>query len=96
MTERTRCVQIGLTHPHAAGLRETLLQMPDVKVDGADPIPDHGGAVGIAAIRRLIAAAHGEATAVDSIDDALRVLETLDAAQESARTGRTVRLDRRR
>jgi predicted dehydrogenase len=60
----------------------------------AEPMPGYGGAVGVAAFRRFLAAARGEATAVDSIVDAQRVLETLDAAQESTRTGRVVRPDR--
>ncbi|HEY3108519.1 MAG TPA: Gfo/Idh/MocA family oxidoreductase [Chloroflexota bacterium] len=58
----------------------------------ADPVPGYGGAVGVAAFRRFIAASRGQAAPVDTIEDALRVLETLDAAHESARTGRHVRV----
>jgi predicted dehydrogenase len=55
-----------------------------------DPVPGYGGAVGVAAFRHFIAAMRGEVAPVDTIEDALRVLETLDGAHESARTGRRI------
>ena len=57
-----------------------------------DPIGGYGGGVGLAAIRNFIASIRGNAQPVFRCEDALHVLEVLDAAHESATTGRTVQL----
>ena len=55
-----------------------------------DPIGGYGGGAGIASLRRFIASFRDGTPPLFTPEDALRVLETLDAAQESARTGRRV------
>lgn len=55
-----------------------------------DDVGGYGGGAGIASFRRFIAAFRDGAEPLFTPDDALRVLETVDAAQESARTGRRV------
>lgn len=59
-----------------------------------DAAGGYGGAAGIAALRAFVAAIEGSAPPVFTPDDALRVLETIDAAQMSARTGRRVTVGR--
>ena len=59
----------------------------------ADEAGGYGGAVGIVALRAFIAASRGEGPPVFTPDDALRVLEIIDAAQSSARSGRQITLD---
>ena len=78
-------VRVRSTHPSWAGAPSRVLRFE------ADPAPGYTGAVGVAAFRRFFAATRGEAGPVDTIEDALRVLETLDAAQEAIRTGRNVK-----
>lgn len=58
----------------------------------ADETGGYGGAAGVAALRAFIAASRGEAPPVFTPDDALRVLEIIDAAHASARSGRQVTL----
>jgi predicted dehydrogenase len=55
-----------------------------------EPVSGYEGAVGIETLRRFIASFRDGARAVVSVEDALRVLEVLDAVHESARTGRRV------
>jgi predicted dehydrogenase len=55
-----------------------------------DPVDGYAGSVGMTALRRFIASIREGATPVFTPDDSLRVLEVLDAAQESQRTGRRV------
>ena len=55
-----------------------------------EPVGGYEGAVGIATLRRFIASFRDGAPPVVSVEDALRVLEVLDAVHESARTGRRV------
>lgn len=57
-----------------------------------DQVGGYGGTVGIAALRAFIAAFREGATPAFGTDDILRVLEVLDAAHESDRTGQRVRL----
>ena len=78
-------VEARSTHPSWAAAPNRVLRFE------ADPLPGYAGAVGVAALRRFIAATRGEAEPVDTIEDALRVLETLDAAQEAMRTGCNVK-----
>jgi len=54
----------------------------------------YGGSTGILAMRRFIASFRQGMEPVFTTDDALRVLEVLDAAHESANTGRRVSLGR--
>jgi predicted dehydrogenase len=56
----------------------------------ADPAPGYGGATGVFALRQFIAGFRGQAAPPFTPLDALRILETLDAAGESSRTGRHV------
>jgi predicted dehydrogenase len=63
---------------------------------GGDTVPGYCGAVGVATLRHFIAAMQGEVRPVDCIDDALRVLEVVDAAYASARTGAHVAVERTR
>jgi predicted dehydrogenase len=55
-----------------------------------DQIGGYGGAMGIDVFRRFFAAIRDHAEPAFVPEDALRVLETLDAAQESSRTGQRV------
>lgn len=57
-----------------------------------DPVGGYGGSAGIAARRSFIASFREGAPPMFTPDDALRVLEVLDAAQESSRTGKRVTL----
>jgi len=59
-----------------------------------EPVPGYGRGAGVEAFRRFFAACRGDEPPADSIEDALRVLETLDAAHEAARTGRIVEPER--
>lgn len=58
-----------------------------------DVRPGYGGNWGYEYAAQFLAACRGEATVPASLRDAHRVLEVLDAAYESARTGRTVSVD---
>ncbi len=49
---------------------------------------------GVAVLRRFITTFRGRARPAVTLEDALRVLEVVDAAHESARTGRRVTLAR--
>jgi len=55
-----------------------------------DSVPGYGGAMGILALRAFFAACRDNAPAPFTAYDALRILETLDAANMSSRTGRHV------
>ena len=55
-----------------------------------DPLGGYEGGEGILALRRFIAAFRDGAAPVVGLDDVLRVLEVVDAAHESARTGRRI------
>ncbi len=78
-------VEVRSTHPSWLGAPNRVLRFE------ADPVPGYTGAVGVAALRHFLAATRGDVAPVDTIEDALRVLETLDAAQEAIRTGRNVK-----
>jgi len=54
------------------------------------PVGGYGGGIGIVAMRQFIASFREGVSPAFIPDDALRVLEVLDAAHESARTGRRV------
>lgn len=76
------------THPAwATAPNRTLTFAPD-------EIGGYGGAVGIAVFRAFIAAFREGAAPPFTTDDVLRVLEVIDAAHESSRTGRTIALAR--
>ena len=55
-----------------------------------DPIGGYEGGEGILALRRFIATFRDGASPVVALEDVLRVLEVVDAAHESSRTGRRV------
>jgi len=57
-----------------------------------EPMGGYGGGTGVVALRRFIASFREGASPAFTTDDALRVLEVLDAAHESASTGRCVAL----
>ena len=57
-----------------------------------DAIGGYGGGAGLAARRHFIASIRDGAPSLFTADDALRVLEVLDAARESSRTGLRVAL----
>lgn len=59
-----------------------------------DQIGGYGGAMGIEVFRRFFAAIRDGADPAFVPADALRILETIDAARESSRTGRRVTLSR--
>ena len=75
------------THPSWRSLSRAELVAPD----GGDA---YGGAAGIAAFREFIASFRAAAPPLFTVTDALRVLEIIDAAQESARTGLRVAVNR--
>jgi predicted dehydrogenase len=56
-----------------------------------DPVPGYGGATGIVALRQFFASFRDNAPAPFTAYDALRILETLDAAGRSSNTGRHVK-----
>ena len=64
--------------------REMSLERPEC--------PAYGGAHGLAFFDAFARAVMGDGEPPNSIDDAIRVMEIIDAAYESARTGRHVRL----
>jgi len=58
-----------------------------------DPAGGYGGAMGITALQRFIASFRDGVRPAFTAEDALRVLEVLDAAHESSTTGRRVALE---
>ena len=76
-------------HPawRAAPLRRTRFE--------SEPIGGYCGATGLAAMKHFVASFRGDARPVFESEDAMRVLEVLDAAHDSAKTGRRVQLQQR-
>jgi predicted dehydrogenase len=79
MKSRTLQVETGPDGP-APGLRRMRFQVP--------PSDSYGGAIGERFMRQFIAALHGKAKLPATLDDALRVIRLVEAAQRSARTRR--------
>jgi predicted dehydrogenase len=77
-------IEVRSTHPDWAAAETRVLRF------AADAAEGYGGNVGNIALRRFIASFREGAAPVFTPDDSLRVLEVLDAAQESARSGRRV------
>ena len=81
-------IEVRSTHPAWVPGQTRVLRFTSDQVDG------YGGIVGITALNRFIAAIREGAAPVFTPDDSLRVLEVLDAAQESSRAGHHVRIGR--
>ena len=77
-------VEIRSTHPAWAAAPTRVMRF------AADPMGGYGGGAGSVAIRRFIASFREGAQPEFTPDDALRVLQTLDAAHESSRSGRYI------
>jgi predicted dehydrogenase len=80
--DEERCT-ITSTHPSWEAAPTRTFAMP-----GAN-LPGYGGA-GARLIRAFAAAIRGEGSSGYSIDDAIKSLQIIEAAHESARTGRAV------
>ena len=81
-------IEVRSTHPAWGAGQTRVLRCT------ADPAEGYAGAVGLTALRRFIASFREGAVPVFTPDDSLRVLEVVDAARQSAQTGRRVRVDR--
>ena len=79
-------IEVRSTHPSWVPGQTRVMRFT------SDPVEGYGGGVGLTALRRFIASFREGAAPVFMPDDSLRVLEVLDAAQESARTGQRVRV----
>jgi predicted dehydrogenase len=79
-------IEVRSTHPAWAGAETRTMRF------GADPVEGYAGGVGQTALHRFFASMRDGAPPVFTPRDSLRVLEVLDAAQESARSGRRVTL----
>jgi predicted dehydrogenase len=79
-------VELHSAHPAWATAPTRTLRVSGAQNAG------YGDGQGQAALRNFVAAARGEAKPVFSVDDALRILEVLDAAQRSGASGERVRL----
>jgi predicted dehydrogenase len=77
---------------HSAHPDWTAASTRTVRYD-PDPVDGYGGAMGIAALRCFLASFRKEAEPLFTADDALRVLQVLDAARESAVSGQRVRVE---
>jgi len=83
--EADKAVTIKSTHPDWAGAPKRTFQMPTAEVGGY-------GAEGLALIRQFAAAIRGEGSSGYTVEDAIRSLQIIEAAHESAATGQTVTL----
>lgn len=83
--EAEKAVTIKSTHPDWAGAPKRTFQMPTAEVGGY-------GAEGRALIRQMAAAVRGEGSSGYTVEDAIRSLQIIEAAHESASTGQTVTL----
>ena len=79
-------VELHSAHPAWATAPTRTLRVAGAQNAG------YGDGQGQAALRNFVAAARGEAQPVFTVDDALRILEVLDAAQRSSASGERVRL----
>ena len=77
-------LEVRSTHPEWAAAPTRVLRFEE------DPIGGYGGGAGIVAQRQFIASFRDGVPPMFTTDDILRVLEVLDAAHESSRTGRRV------
>ena len=77
-------LEVRSTHPEWAGAPTRVLRFEE------DPIGGYGGGTGLVARRQFIASFRDGVPPMFTTDDILRVLEVLDAAHESSRTGRRV------
>lgn len=77
-------VRVRSTHPAWATAPTRTLRFE------ADEVPGYGGAMGLLAMQRFVASFTDRSQAAFSPLDALRILEVLDAANESSRGGRRV------
>jgi predicted dehydrogenase len=77
-------IEVRSTHPAWAPGETRVMRFT------SDPVEGYGGAVGMIALRRFISSFRDGAAPVFTPDDSLRILEVLDAAQESSQTGRRI------
>jgi predicted dehydrogenase len=83
--ESEKAVTIKSVNPAWASAPQRKFQVPTAEVGGY-------GAEGRALIRQLAAAIRGEGASGYTVEDAIRSLQIIEAAHESARSGRTVTL----
>lgn len=83
--ESEKAVTIKSVNPAWAGAPQRKFNVPTAEVGGY-------GAEGRALIRQFAAAIGGEGQSGYSVDDAIKSLQIIEAAHESARTGQTVEL----
>jgi predicted dehydrogenase len=83
--EASKSVTIKSTHPAWAGAPLRKFDMPTAQYGGY-------GAEGRALIKAFAAAIRGEGKSGFTVDDAVRSLQIIEAAHESARTGRTMEI----
>ncbi|MBX3051352.1 MAG: Gfo/Idh/MocA family oxidoreductase [Caldilineaceae bacterium] len=83
--EADKSVTIKSTHPDWASAPRREFAVPTADVGGY-------GAEGMALIRQFAAAIRGEGSSGYTVEDAIRSLQIIEAAHESARTGQTISL----
>lgn len=83
--EAEKAVTIKSTHPDWAGAPKRTFQVPTAEVGGY-------GAEGRSLIRQMAAAIRGEGSSGYTVEDAIRSLQIIEAAHESAATGQTITL----
>jgi predicted dehydrogenase len=77
-------VEAAPTKPDQPAGREETFTLPES--------PAYGGSFGETFFRQFIAATRGQGTAPTDLTDALRTARVIEAAEESARTGRFIRV----